>query len=236
MLPLVSCATIRVTDPTRTATEEYLENVATAQAVDQLSTNVLRDRKVYIDSIYLGAATQPSDEHQYLLGEVRSKLLLSGVRLRDRKDDAEIVLEVRSQGVSVDRVDFLLGLSSANIGGLFTSGVSTATPELSILKYTKQLGFSSVAYVAYWTDTGEVVASSGPFIGRTLRNDTWFFGYGPRTTGNIPPAQPAPQTDTGPAATRPTKPKKQNPQPKATTPPDASKADLPPPRDSEGRL
>ncbi len=186
------CATIRVTDPARTATEEFLENVATTLAVDQLSTAVLRDRKLYIETTYLSASTQPSDEHQYLLGELRAKLLLNGVRLVDKREQSEIVMEVRSQGISIDHIEFLLGLPSSSIGGLVTGGVAATTPELAIIKTTKQHGFASVAYIAYWTDSGEVVASSGPFVGRTIRDDWWFFGYGPRTIGNIPPAEPAP--------------------------------------------
>jgi hypothetical protein len=186
------CATIRVTDPARTATEEFLENVATTMAVDKLSTAVLRDRKVYVETTFLSASTQPSNETQYLLGELRSKLLLNGVRLVDRREQAEIVMEVRSQGISIDRVEFLLGLPSSSIGGIFTGGIAATTPELALLKTTKQHGFASVAYIAYWTDSGEVVASSGPFVGYTIRDDWWFFGYGPRTIGNIPPAEPAP--------------------------------------------
>jgi hypothetical protein len=38
-------------------------------------------------------------------------------------------------------------------------------------------------------DTGEVIASSGPFVGKTYREDLWILGAGPRTTGNIPPAK-----------------------------------------------
>jgi hypothetical protein len=186
------CATIRVTDPPRTADEEFLENVATARAVEQVSVNVLRDRKVFLDTTYLTASTQPSDEHQYLLGELRSKMLLGGVRLVDSKSDAQIIMEVRSQGISNNRIEFLLGLPASSIGGIFTGGIAAATPELAILKRTTQLGFASVAYIAYWADTGEVVASSGPFVGRTIREDWWFFGYGPETYGNIPPAQPPP--------------------------------------------
>lgn len=186
------CATIRVTDPPRTADEEFLENVATQRAVEQISVNLLRDRKVYVDTTYLTASTQPSDEHQYLLGELRSKMLLGGVRLVDNKADAQIIMEVRSQGISNNHIEFLLGLPASSIGGIFTGGIAAATPELAILKRTTQLGFASVAYIAYWADTGEVVASSGPFVGRTIREDWWFFGYGPETYGNIPPAQPAP--------------------------------------------
>lgn len=181
-----------MTDPPRTATEQFLENQATALAVDQLSTAVLRDRRVFVETTYLTATTQPSDEHQYLLGELRAKLLLNGVRVVDRKEKSEIVMEVRSQGISIDRVEFLLGLPSSSIGGLFTGGVAAVTPELAIIKTTKQHGFASVAYIAYWTDSGEVVASSGPFVGRTIRDDWWFFGYGPKTVGNIPPAEPPP--------------------------------------------
>jgi hypothetical protein len=210
---LGGCSTIRVTDPARTADEEYLQSVATRLAVDQLSTNVLRDRKVYIVSTYLTASTQPSDEQQFMLGELRSKLLISGVRLVKRWEDAQIIMEVRSQGISNNHLEFLVGLPSSSIGGLFTGGVAAVTPEIAIVKTTKQYGFSSVAYIAYWADSGEVVASSGPFVGRTVRDDFWLFGFGPRTTGNIPPAEPPPiETSSGtptadePAAKKPAPP------------------------------
>ena len=201
MAVFTGCATIRVTDPARTADEEFLENVATASAVNQLSADVLRDRKVYIETAYLTASTQPSDEQQYLLGELRAKLLLGGVRLVNRKQDAEIIMEVRSQGISNNHIEFLLGLPASSVGGIFTGGIAATTPELAILKRTTQLGFASAAFIAYWADSGEVVASSGPFVGRTTREDWWFFGYGPQTYGNIPPAQPAPVTKSNAKAT-----------------------------------
>jgi len=196
------CTTLRVTDPDHTADELYLMNVASKLAVDQISVAALRDRKVFLDSTYLSAAiaTQPyaqqaavrSDEQSYLLGELRAKLLLGGVRLARRVQDAEIIMEIRSQGISNDHLEFLLGVPASSVGGIFTGGIAAQTPELSIIKTTTQTGFSSVAFIAYWQDTGEVVAASGPFVGRTRRQDYWFFGYGPKTLGNIPPAEPAP--------------------------------------------
>ena len=186
------CATIRITDPDHTADELYLENVASKLAVDQVSATVLRDRKIYLDTIFLTAATQPSDQQQYLIGELRAKLLLAGVRLTSKRENADIIMELRSQGISVNHVEFLLGVPASSVGGIFTGGIAATTPELSILKRTQQHGFSSVAFIAYWADSGEVVAASGPFVGRTIRDDYWFFGYGPRTIGNIPPAEPAP--------------------------------------------
>jgi hypothetical protein len=221
------CTTIRITDPDHTADELYLENVASKLAVDQVSASVLRDRRVYIDSTYLTAATQPSDQQQFLIGELRAKLLLTGVRLTPQRKDAEIILELRSQGTSVNHMEFLLGVPASTVGSIFTGGIAASTPELSIIKNTQQHGYSSVAYVAYWADTGEVVAASGPFVGRTYRDDYWFFGVGPQTNGNVPPAEPAPveggttsdrSTGRTPPATQPAAPVYQAPPPRAVKP------------------
>lgn len=185
------CTTIRVTDPPRTATEQFLLSVATVQAIEQLSAIPLRDREVYLDWSYLTGPFPPTNEWAYLVGELRAMMLSQGVRLVSSRDQAEIVVEVRSQGVGIDRYEFLLGIPSVPLGAVTSTGddVPLATPELAIVKSTRQFGYASVALVAYWRDTGELVGSSGPFLGRTSREDFWFFGVGPRTVGDIPPAQ-----------------------------------------------
>ena len=43
--------------------------------------------------------------------------------------------------------------------------------------------------MAYVAKTGELIAASGPFVGRTQREDFWIFGTGPRTLGDIPPVE-----------------------------------------------
>ena len=58
--PLAGCATVRVTDPPRTADEQFLESVAIRQAVGDLSFVALRDTKVYVDSTYLYDGNFPS--------------------------------------------------------------------------------------------------------------------------------------------------------------------------------
>jgi hypothetical protein len=197
------CATIRVTDPARTATEQFLESEAITRCVSQLAADSLRDRSVYVDATYLLGASSttqpllestPSQESNFLIGELRAKLLLTGVRLVDKKEKAQVVLEVRSGGVGIDRYDYLLGLPATDLGGVpgvdqsANSGL-LVTPEIAILKTIKQKGYAGVAMVAYWSDTGELIASSGPFVSVTHREDFWFFGFGPRVTGDIPPTQ-----------------------------------------------
>ena len=188
---VAGCATVRVTDPPRTATEQYLMSQAAMKAIDQLASQTLRDRAVYVDMVYLTAATQPSDDAMFVVGELRAKLLLNGVRLCNERSKAQIILEVRSGALGIDRQDSLIGIPSFALSTNGASGTSIpfATPEISLVKTQKQWGYASVAFVAYWNDTGEVIASSGPFIGHTSREDFWFLGAGPRTVGNIPSAQ-----------------------------------------------
>ncbi len=184
------CATIRVTDPGRTATEQFLMSTALVEAIDELSANALHDRAVYIDTTYLRGL--PEQEVSFLLGELRSRMLLAGVRLVEQRGDAQVVVEPRSGGIGIDRTEFLLGIPAIYLNSAATSastGTPTApitTPELAIVKRTTQRGFASVAFVAYWRDSGELIATSGPAVGRTIRQDYWFFGTGPRTVGDIP--------------------------------------------------
>lgn len=183
------CSSLRTTDPSRTATEQYLLSIAAERAVEQLSVTSVRGRAVYVDVAYFAAA-----EQLFVLGELRAHLLLSGARLMPTRDEAEIVLEVRSRGVGIDRYDSLFGLPSIPLGSITAvagqTPVPIATPEIALVKNVKQWGFASVAFVAYWRDTGEVIASSGPAMGRSYREDWWIFGLGPRTSGTIPTTRP----------------------------------------------
>ena len=182
------CANIRVTDPGRTATEQFLLSRAAVEAVTPLSFEVLHGRKVLVDASYFAPL-----EKDFVLGEIRAKLLNSGVQIVAKREEAEIIVEVRSGGVGIDRYESLFGIPSLMAPSGATSAASGTpmatliTPELAISKTIRQVGFASVAYVAYWADSGEVVASFGPTIGKTYREDWWFLGFGPKSVGNIPP-------------------------------------------------
>lgn len=186
---LGACASNRVTDPPRTATEQFLLSRAAANAVGQLSFDPLRGRRVYVETKYFAAS-----EEAFVLGELRARLLQSGVQLTRTYEEAQVVLEVRSSGVGVDRDEFLLGIPSLQAGTVVSAAVGGApltTPELALLKNRYQLGVAGVSYVAYWKENGDIVAASGPYIGRSVRDDWWVFGVGPRSTGDIAPINPS---------------------------------------------
>jgi hypothetical protein len=188
------CATIRVTDSPHTATEQFLMTVAAQRAIAQLSLDGLRDRLVYVDSTLSYVQSLPSAQDLYVVAELRARLLREGVRLTTLRTKSDVVVEIRTGALGIDRLEYLLGLPATNFlsgggQGSAITGLPVSIPELALLKSTKQHGFASVAFIAYREDTGELIAQSGPFIGRTVRDDYWIFGIGPRTIGNIPPAE-----------------------------------------------
>lgn len=187
------CATVRVTDPPRTADEQFLQSVAISRAVADLSFVALRDKRVFVDTQYIYSEFFPNAEQIFLVGELRNRLLIEGAALTDERERAEVIIEVRSGAIGVNRSDFLLGFPGVNVPvGTVDAGnidVPVIVPELAIVKRRTQRGYASVSITAFFADTGELVASSGPSIARTQRVDYWFFGLGPRTTGDIPPAE-----------------------------------------------
>ena len=75
-------------------------------------------------------------------------------------------------GVGIDRLEYLLGIPAIAISavGDGSSGqVPLTTPEMAIVKSTKQSGFASSRSSRSGLTAGEIVADSGPFMGRTLR-------------------------------------------------------------------
>jgi hypothetical protein len=176
-----------------------LMSQAAAEAVGKLSAEALRDRKVFVEDAFFVPRDRSRNslaDQLFVMGEVRAKLLREGVRLVNTRAESEIVVEVRSGVLGVDKQNLLVGLPSVALPGV-TSGLGgdalgdplIATPEIALLKNIKQDGMAAVAIVGYWRDTGELVVTSGPFFGRTFRDDWWILGYGPRTSGDIPTAQ-----------------------------------------------
>jgi hypothetical protein len=196
------CATIRVTDPTRSATEQFLMSQAVSRALEQLNFDALRDRKVWLETGYFTGAEQvivngeirqrlfTSPEQAFAAAELRERLLLGGARIVAERKLADVIVEMRSGGIGIDRLENLIGVPASVFGGA-VEGAATATvpvtiPEIALYKNTRQRGFASVSFVAYRADTGEYLTSSGPYVGRTIRDDFWLFGAGPRTVGNVP--------------------------------------------------
>src|SRR5258706_16135006 len=100
----LGCASIRVTDPPRTATEQFLMSQAVTAALEQLKLDGLRDRKIWLETGYFTGAEQvivngeirqrlfTSPEQAFAAAELRERLLVAGARLVPEKKEAEIII------------------------------------------------------------------------------------------------------------------------------------------------
>lgn len=187
--PLAGCSTLRTTDPPRTATEQFLLNEATRKSIKQLTATPLRDRLVFVDQAYSVRGEYAAPELLFMVAELRAMLLQAGARLTNDRSVADAIVEVRVVGIGIDRLETLFGIPSMALTSDSTANVPLLTPELAIVKRLRQNGYASIAYVAYWRTSGEIVTNSGPYVGRTEREDFWILGFGPRTVGDVAPTK-----------------------------------------------
>lgn len=183
---VAACATIRTTNPPRTATEQFLISYAVTGSLVHLDWAPVAGQDVFIDLAQLEAIDRP-----FIVGEIRARLLLAGARLVNAADQADVVIEPRSAGVGIDRYEFMIGIPGLPIPGtqmlLPGDEGSATTPELPIIRFTRQSGYAAIGVSALEPTSGTLVMSDGPYVGKSRRHDFWFLGLGPVTGGDVPP-------------------------------------------------
>jgi hypothetical protein len=179
------CTQMRTTDTSRTATEQFLVSVAVNKAIANLNTEPLSGYGVYIDDPRLKRLDQ-----EYVSAEFRAAVVKAGANLVQHREDAELIIEFRSDGIGIDKKILLIGIPGIPIPGIDPTtaalGGGFTTPELPIFKTQIQNGYASVSYIAYWRKQGNLYISSGPYIGKSTRRDGWLFALGPMSRGDIP--------------------------------------------------
>lgn len=171
--------TYRVTEPPRTASEQFLLSHAAIHAVKPLDLRPLGGKSVYLDATYFKSIDQ-----EFVIGEIRTKLLMAGAQLAAKKEDAEIVCEIRTPGVGVDRKELLIGIPE--LGFPVSAGQVVALPEIALFKVLQQTGHAGVGVMAYDRATSRAVCSVGPTFGASRRTDWTFLIVMFTTTRNMP--------------------------------------------------
>jgi hypothetical protein len=179
---LTGCGTTRSTDTIRTATEQLLISDAIDRAVQSMNLQTLAGQSVYLDDSKL---TDTVDRNYYI-STLRQQLLASGCELRDKRDDAEFVVEARAGAIGTDRNDLLFGIPSMNVPQIpLVQPAPAAIPEIPIAKRRDQRGIAKIAVFAYHRATGTPVWQSGIVRQESSANDVWIFGTGPFQRGTI---------------------------------------------------
>jgi hypothetical protein len=182
LLPAVGagCGTTRMTDSSRTATEQLLISNAIDQSVSRLDFRMLAGQKVFFDAQYLDGTVDKG----YLVSSMRQHLLANGCLLQEDRNKATYVVEARSGGVGTNNHSLLVGVPQMNVPSL-VPGQPSQIPEIPLVKKTDQQGHAKVAVFAYNRITGERLWQSGTQQARSTSKDTWVLGAGPFQNGSI---------------------------------------------------
>jgi hypothetical protein len=181
-VPLAGCGTTRSTDTSRTATEQLLLSDAIDRAVQQVNVQPLAGQTVFLDDSRLGEVV----DRNYLVSTLRQHLLANGCQLRDKREEAEFIVEARAGAVGTDRNDLLFGVPSMNVPQIMPlQPVPAAIPEIPIAKRKDQRGIAKLAVFAYHRETGTPVWQSGLVHQESWSNDVWILGAGPFQRGTI---------------------------------------------------
>jgi hypothetical protein len=182
LMPFTGCGTTRSTDTTRTATEQLLISDAIDRAVGSMNFRTLTGQSVFLDDTKL---TDTVDKNYYI-STLRQQLLANGCDLRDKRDDADFIVEARAGAIGTDRNDLLFGIPSMNVPQIpLVQPVPAAIPEIPIAKRKDQRGIAKIAVFAYHRATGTPVWQSGIVCQESSSNDVWIFGAGPFQHGTI---------------------------------------------------
>lgn len=159
VLTATGCTTLNETHPERSATEQLLISAAADRAAQQMAFNVPKDTKVFIDSSNLEGY-----DSKYALGALRDVVLKQGAQLTDKREDAEIVVEVRAGALSVDKKETLVGVPSWSVPVPFASG-NLALPELAFYRLEERQGVAKLAAFSYDAKSGKFLHSQEPQFG-----------------------------------------------------------------------
>jgi len=143
LLLAAGCTTIKQSDPPRTAEEEMLISSAADRAAVQLSLEIPKGTKAFIDTTNFEGT-----DSKYAIGAIRGELLEKGVVLADDKKSADIIVEIRSGALSTDNKEVFVGIPSFTVPIPFAS-TGLSTPELALYKSADQKGVAKFAANAY---------------------------------------------------------------------------------------
>ncbi len=178
------CGTTRRSDTTRTATEQMLLSDAVDRAISRIDFGLLAGKEVYLDNSYLGSTV----DKEYITSTLRQHMLACGCILKDKKEDAQLIVEARAGAVGTDRHDLLFGTpaTTVSLGALSpVPGTPIQAPEIAFAKRTDQMGIAKIAVFAYERATGVPVWQSGTDAVASRARDLWVFGTGPFQKGSI---------------------------------------------------
>jgi hypothetical protein len=119
--------------------EQLLLSTAADRAIAGIPLEALKDKQAFLDTQYLD-----SYRSAYVIGALREALDTAGVILTEKRDDADIIIELRAPTLSIDESETMIGVPSVS----FVAG-GPALPEGPLYKKTKQDSIAKLSMYSY---------------------------------------------------------------------------------------
>lgn len=177
----VGCGTTKWTDTTRTATEQLLLSDSMERAVSRLDFRAIAGKKVFLDTTPVASIT----DNAYLASLIRQHMLASGAILKEKREEADYIVELRAGAVGTDRHDLLFGVPALTLPVAPVPGIPSQIPEIPLMKRTDQRAVSKISVFVYNRNTGRIVWQSGVVPEESRAKAVWFLGAGPFQRGSI---------------------------------------------------
>jgi hypothetical protein len=143
-------AKARVTHTERTAVEQALLAEAAESALSRLKWPAQLEGQTFRLDV---EGLEKPDKH-FLFASLERKLLIQGMLLAPKPEEADIAVTPRIPHVGTDHYVFFLGIPSIP---LITLGGSISTPELALFKRDMQTGRNRMGVHAFNVKTGKMV-------------------------------------------------------------------------------
>jgi hypothetical protein len=178
---LAGCGTTRVSDTSRTATEQLLISHSIDDTVSHLDFRMMAGKPVYLDAQYLDGVTDKG----YLISSLRQHLLACGCLLQEERKKATYVVEARAGSVGTDRNDMLVGIPQMSVPSVMPGIPGGMIPEVALAKKTNRRAVAKIAVFAYDRTSGDGVWQSGVIEATSREQNNWLFGAGPFQRGTL---------------------------------------------------
>lgn len=183
LLVVGACTSMRESRPERTATEELLITTAAERAARDMAMR-LPDRGV----VFVNAANFEGPDGGYAVAAIRDALLERGLHVVDKREQADLVIEVRAGALSIDDSEMLVGIPSLPMPLPLTEPLKL--PKLALFGRDTAQGVAQFSAAAYDLKTGALQVSSGPHFGFSQQTDWTMFVVFSWTTDDLRSAEP----------------------------------------------
>lgn len=177
MLCCFGCASVKESDTSRTGVEQLLISQAADQALDKVDLQPVAGARVFVDTQYLDCV-----DKNYVIVSLHQRLMAVNCTLTDKRDDANVVLEIASGAVGTDRHEFFVGTPQIPLPP--PSPISV--PKMTVFNRIKAMGTAKFRVVAFDAKTRRPLINSGVSLARSDYKHWSVVGTSSIASGTVP--------------------------------------------------